>query len=586
MIARGCGRRAAVPLSAWMIAIVSGPATPAVAQDAPSWSGYYIGAHMGGALDLNNFSNPYGPTLFGDQVRSPGPFGGLQLGADWQEGQVVLGLQADVSGAEMGGTFTCMQPVRTPTNFIPQFVGGAFGATCQAEPSWFGTLTGRAGIAVGPQGRLLLYGKGGLAWAHTDIEMAINNLQAGFFGPNNAKSKSSFTQLGWTLGGGAELALSGRWSVGLEYDYLHFGDHDVATPQSGPFTDPTFDGIEGATAPDGRPASVSQDLHAVKVAVNYRFGDKPAAEPEVTRDSVAAPRTPGFETEFGGRYVYSWTRFQQDLGNGKLALPVNDSRLTWKDMGTNDGEFFWRIDTPENVMFKGFMGLGQGDQGHIFDEDWGVAIRNNAGDITEINGFQNTQSATTTKIHYLTLDLGYDWLRGQGYKVASYLGYNYFQYAMKAFGCTALKFSPPRVCDPTAPPRQLFLQEDDAWISWRLGTSAEIQLAPRLKLSGDVAYLPYVKYSGIDNHPLRIGDGPSTRSPMWGDGTGVQMEGVVSYDLTQAFSIGVGGRYWAMQIPAGTTNFFSKNQFLNQRYATEQTATFVQGSYKFSALSE
>jgi hypothetical protein len=254
-------------------------------------------------------------------------------------------------------------------------------------------------------------------------------------------------------------------------------------------------------------------------------------------------------------------------------------------MGTNGGEAFGRIDTPENVMLKGFMGLGKGDQGHIVDEDWGTAIKNNVGTITEIDAYQATESATTTKIHYLTLDLGYDWLRGPGYKVASYVGYNYFQYAKKAFGCTSLQFAPARVCNPAAPPRQLFLQEDDSWNSWRLGTSAEIRLAPRLKLSGDVAYLPLVHYSGIDNHRLRT-DGPTTRSPMWGHGTGVQVEGVLAYDVTSEFSLGRGARYWAMQVPNGTTNFFSQGTFYNQRYAAEQTALFAQGSYKFVGPSD
>jgi hypothetical protein len=53
-------------------------------------------------------------------------------------------------------------------------------------------------------------------------------------------------------------------------------------------------------------------------------------------------------------------------------------------------------------------------------------------------------------------------------------------------------------------------------------------------------------------------------------------------DLTPEFSVGVGSRCWSMQIPTGTTNFFSKGEFFNQRYATEQTALFAQGSYKFN----
>jgi hypothetical protein len=56
---------------------VAAAAGPAAAGDAVpfTWTGVYIGAHTGGAIDYSKFSNPYGPTLFGDEVRSPGPIG-------------------------------------------------------------------------------------------------------------------------------------------------------------------------------------------------------------------------------------------------------------------------------------------------------------------------------------------------------------------------------------------------------------------------------------------------------------------------------------------------------------------------------
>ncbi len=588
MVAPSCCRLAAALLApAWVIAGASLPLAPALADDAAfNWTGVYIGAHAGGAIDYNDFSNPYGTTLFGDEVRSPGPLVGGQIGFNYQLGQAV-GLQADASWANMQGTFTCLQPGHGVPARPPNFLGGAFGATCQAEPDAFGTLTGRAGLAVGPQGRILLYGKGGLAWIHNNIDMAINNGQAGSFGPDNARSSSSYTQWGWTLGGGVEYALSGRWSVGLEYDYLRFGDHEVATPQSGPFANPGFPGIAGATAPDGRPADLSQDVHAVKLAINYAIGDRAppsdASANDWLKKDMAAPPTPGFETELGVRYVYAWSRFQQDLGKPPQALPVNNSRLTWSDMGANAGEFFGRVDTPENVMLKGFIGRGRGDEGHIDDEDWGNA---EGSPPTEVTGYQVTDSATTNKISYFTLDLGYDWLRARDYKVAPFIGYNYFGYGMSAFGCTLGMVVPPTPCDADAPPRQLFLQEEDTWISWRLGTSAVLMLTPRLKLTGDVAYLPIVRFSGVDNHPLRVGEGSSTRSPARGDGTGVQLEGLVSYDVTDGLSIGVGGRYWSMSVPSGTTNFFSKGDFINQRFATEQSAVLVQGSYQFNGPAD
>jgi long-subunit fatty acid transport protein len=65
----------------------------------------------------------------------------------------------------------------------------------------------------------------------------------------------------------------------------------------------------------------------------------------------------------------------------------------------------------------------------------------------------------------------------------------------------------------------------------------------------------------------------------------VQLEGVVSYDVTPAFSVGVGGRYWAMQ-STGKTPLCTRvpEQLLDLQ--VEQSALFVQGSYKFAGPSD
>jgi opacity protein-like surface antigen len=560
---------------------LDGALSSAAAQEAPfTWTGVYLGAQMGGAVDHSHFSDPYGSTLFGDTVSSPGAFGGLQIGGNYQSGIAVFGLQADINGTNMQGNFTCMQPALGVPAMPPTFVGGFFGATCKVEPDLFGTLTARAGVAVGPQGRILLYGKGGLAWQHSDIDMAINNSVSATYGPTNARSSANFTQLGWTLGGGAELALAGRWSLALEYDFLHFGDHEVATPASGAFASPATPGIVGSGAPDGRLASMSQDVHAVKVALNYRLNDTGVLTP--LDDLVAAVRPvrlSGWETEVGARYVYGSMRFQKDLGKVPLGLPVNNSRLTWNNVDTNGGELFGRVDTPENIMVKGFLGAGQGDQGHINDEDWG-----NLESGPLVTGYSNTDSPVTDRVRYFTLDLGYDVLRASNYKIAPFVGYNYYRYMMNAYDCVDAMYSPPQVCDPNDPPHQLFLQEKDTWISLRLGTSAELMLTPQLKLTGEVAWVPYVRFAGVDNHPQRT-EMATTYSPAHASGNGVQVEGVLSYDVTQEFSVGVGGRYWAMTAP-GWVNYFSTGRQLTQSFEVEQTAVFVQGSYKFTLSAD
>ncbi|MEZ0303541.1 MAG: outer membrane protein [Hyphomicrobiaceae bacterium] len=261
-----------------------GPPRASAPRPAPAapftWTGLYLGPHLGGALDRSDISNPYGQTLFGDEIRSPGTLAGMQLGYNRQYGALVVGVETDVSWADLDGTFTCLQPIRGQIDVDPSFIGGAFGATCRAGVDWLGTLTGRVGAAVGPDGRMLLYAKGGLAWMHGDVSMATNNIMAGQFGPPAATSSSSFTQWGWTVGTGLEYALAGNWSARLEYDFLRFGSHGVATPLAAPIAQPDFQGIFQSSAPDGRRAGVEQDMHAVKLALNYRFGS--GADPRPT----------------------------------------------------------------------------------------------------------------------------------------------------------------------------------------------------------------------------------------------------------------------------------------------------------------
>ena len=53
--------------------ILASTGSPTSAGDRPfSWTGFYVGAHTGAAMDYSDFSNPYGATLFGGEVRSPG----------------------------------------------------------------------------------------------------------------------------------------------------------------------------------------------------------------------------------------------------------------------------------------------------------------------------------------------------------------------------------------------------------------------------------------------------------------------------------------------------------------------------------
>ena len=79
---------------------------------------------------------------------------------------------------------------------------------------------------------------------------------------------------------------------------------------------------------------------------------------------------------------------------------------------------------------------------------------------------------------------------------------NAFNQDMKAFGCTQLA-SAFSDCVPPIPTSVLAITEKDTWQSIRLGTAADFYVLPRVKVTADAAYLPYVWFNGTDNHVLR-----------------------------------------------------------------------------------
>lgn len=521
-----------------------------------SWTGAYVGVHVGAAAGTATFSNPFGSSIYGDDVDTPAFMGGLQAGYNWQmpNSRWVFGAEADVSRLVSDGTNTCLA-----------YSGFFVSANCRARPELSATFTGRVGYAAGPAGRSLLYLKGGLAGILESFDVAANNSA-----PPLTTSTTTW-KWGGTVGAGIEQALAPAWSMKLEYGWMGFGAGGVPVPGSAFQVAPP--GTQyNPTAPGT--SNVSQSLHMVKLGLNYRFGvDGRSGWPAASSASSGRPPAAmplGWEAELGGRYWLSWGRFQKDLGANTIPSQSNVliSRLTY-DTTANSGEFFGRVESPWNVFAKGFIGAGGISTGSLNDEDWFI--------FNNVVPYSNTLSSVGGTINYATVDLGYNIFRSEDHKFGLFVGYNIYTENKTGYGCAQFA-NVNSDCGSWIPTTMPVIVENGTWQSLRVGVNGEMRLTDNLKLGADIAYLPYVQFDGVDNHLLR-----GILSPEWGTGNGVQLEAVLSYYVTPEFSIGVGGRYWAMWTTDAYVAFGGTPcpcPTLPAR--TERYGVFLQASYRFA----
>ena len=112
---------------------------PVVAPVPYSWTGFYIGLNGGGAFGNSNFRLVLGNS--GSFNVSGGMVGGT-VGANYQIGRFVLGIEGDGDWQNLDGT---------TTSGSCAFVG------CETKSDWLATVRGRAGYTWD---RFFVYGTG------------------------------------------------------------------------------------------------------------------------------------------------------------------------------------------------------------------------------------------------------------------------------------------------------------------------------------------------------------------------------------------------------------------------------------------
>jgi opacity protein-like surface antigen len=190
-----------------------------------NWTGFYIGANLGGAWASGTLSDIF--TAGSVSASKSGFVGGGQLGYNYQIGSFVFGAEWVFDGTALN--------VSGPL--------GGFSAV--ANTNGISTLAARFGWA---DNNWLWYGKAGGGWAGNQ-----ETLTNGLLGIQETAFRLS---TGWMMGAGIEYAFVPNWTAKLEYDYLGL---NTATFNST---------VVGLNADQLR---LARQINMLTIGMNYKF---------------------------------------------------------------------------------------------------------------------------------------------------------------------------------------------------------------------------------------------------------------------------------------------------------------------------
>jgi outer membrane immunogenic protein len=212
-----------------------------------SWTGIYIGGNVGGGWGTTDWTDPNNCILCSGIPRYLGKtdvsgwLAGGQIGANYQMGSIVIGIEADGAWANINGSHI-------------DITTAAPGDPLNTQIDAIGSITGRLGYAFD---RALFYVKGGGAWVNEKHSVQDGNRV-------QFATADSLTRWGWTIGAGLEYAIDYNWSIKGEYQYMDFGNESNTR-----FRCPVC--ILGDFN-----FNIDQKVNIAKIGLNYRFGGGPA----------------------------------------------------------------------------------------------------------------------------------------------------------------------------------------------------------------------------------------------------------------------------------------------------------------------
>ena len=196
-----------------------------------TWTGFYLGGNAGYAISSNKLTSSRisFPLETTSSFSGRGAVWGIQTGYNLQFDSWVVGLEADLDYAGIGGS----------TNMI---TGSYFGPKSNYV-DLFGTIRGRYGMALN---RSLFYVTGGAAFIQGKLEGAMGSMN------------SHYTNTGYTVGAGIEHAIYNNISIKAEYLFSGFGTSQGRLYAAGSqFNSSNF--------------TIHQPYNIIRLGFNYRF---------------------------------------------------------------------------------------------------------------------------------------------------------------------------------------------------------------------------------------------------------------------------------------------------------------------------
>jgi len=257
-----------------------------------SWNGVYVGGHAGGAwgdADVTSDAVIFGPGILGNDTQDSfdmdGWLAGAHVGANVQSGAWVIGGELSLSAAGIDGSKT---PCATQT-FAANGQSFTIDHPCKKDDEWLALAMGRFGYAPGNWMGYLTAGVA-VVGAQTTNEQTQSDGQI-TFGPFPFIAESG-TDVGFAIGGGAEVQLGGGLIAGVEYIHAEFDDM--------------------SSGDDGVRFDYSQDLDIVRARLSLMLDsccEGVAAAPSKTGFAGVLPATGTAwgGVYFGGNVGYGWS---------------------------------------------------------------------------------------------------------------------------------------------------------------------------------------------------------------------------------------------------------------------------------------